>query len=295
MNFDAAWKKHTTLPSFAYAGIPYQSRGASAGALVLTSVWSFFAIARSGSLIFSICATTSASLPGLLARPFFSRAYSLIAARSSAVNVDFFFVVMSFGRTNDACYLTEGNNDRGVPYIYTMPRYEKVGKTKSQFVELLLDGRKVMYAEGERVGDGEWTHTHKFPTANLGGQDWYDKKIASLLAKKYVLVGDALQVVTPPPPKTPEQIETAKKIAEHMALLDTKGTVRWTGNTAETANQFAEVSVVEVPRGFDVIVRKGGIDTTKVDSDKDNYAKRDVALHAAPVRLHTLAKEGFGP
>src|SRR6516165_8844218 len=31
LNFCAAWKKQTTLPSLAYAGIPYQSLGERAG------------------------------------------------------------------------------------------------------------------------------------------------------------------------------------------------------------------------------------------------------------------------
>src|SRR6266404_5148907 len=35
LNFCAFWKKQTTLPSLAYAGIPYQSLGESAGALAL--------------------------------------------------------------------------------------------------------------------------------------------------------------------------------------------------------------------------------------------------------------------
>src|SRR2546425_13229410 len=33
LNFCALWKKQTTLPSLAYAGIPYQSLGERAGAL----------------------------------------------------------------------------------------------------------------------------------------------------------------------------------------------------------------------------------------------------------------------
>ncbi len=33
--FSSLWKKHTTLPSLAYAGIPYQSLGERAGALAL--------------------------------------------------------------------------------------------------------------------------------------------------------------------------------------------------------------------------------------------------------------------
>src|SRR5438105_1488204 len=35
LNFCALWKKQTTLPSLAYAGIPYQSLGERAGALAL--------------------------------------------------------------------------------------------------------------------------------------------------------------------------------------------------------------------------------------------------------------------
>src|SRR5262249_44821335 len=39
LNLAALWKKHTTLPSFAYAGIPYQVRGERAGAVDLTIAW----------------------------------------------------------------------------------------------------------------------------------------------------------------------------------------------------------------------------------------------------------------
>src|SRR5439155_7109835 len=40
LNFCALWKKQTTLPSLAYAGIPYQSLGERAGALALIIAWS---------------------------------------------------------------------------------------------------------------------------------------------------------------------------------------------------------------------------------------------------------------
>ena len=40
MNFCALWKKQTTLPSMAYAGIPYQVLGERAGALALMMAWS---------------------------------------------------------------------------------------------------------------------------------------------------------------------------------------------------------------------------------------------------------------
>src|SRR5436853_6972837 len=39
LNFCAFWKKQTTLPSLAYAGIPYQVFGERAGASALTIAW----------------------------------------------------------------------------------------------------------------------------------------------------------------------------------------------------------------------------------------------------------------
>src|SRR5215831_7075731 len=86
------WKKQTTLPSFVYAGIPYQVLDASAGALALTMAWIRFAIVRSGSAISSIFVSTSlsqsasAALEPRLAATLRSRRVSFIAARSSAVN-----------------------------------------------------------------------------------------------------------------------------------------------------------------------------------------------------------------
>src|SRR5436190_18848346 len=91
LNLSALWKKQTTLPSFAYAGIPYQVFGESAGALALTSAWSRLAMARSGGGISAIFARTSLSPSAFFARglrrdsAFNSWARSFIAARSSSV------------------------------------------------------------------------------------------------------------------------------------------------------------------------------------------------------------------
>src|SRR3954471_17028237 len=92
LNFCALWKKQTTLPSLAYAGIPYQVLGERAGALALTMAWSRSAMTRSGSGISAIFASTSLSPSALPARgprragAFSSWARARIAARSSSVN-----------------------------------------------------------------------------------------------------------------------------------------------------------------------------------------------------------------
>src|SRR5215510_426716 len=92
LNFCAGWKKHTTLPSLAYAGIPYQVLGDRAGALAVMTAWSRSASARSGSDISAIFASRSLSPSALAARGprraavFSSWEYSFIAARSSPVN-----------------------------------------------------------------------------------------------------------------------------------------------------------------------------------------------------------------
>src|ERR1700680_3451125 len=87
LNFCALWKKQTTLPSLAYAGIPYQVLGDSAGALALMIVWSRSAVARSGSGISAIFARTSLS-PSAVPERVRLRSWtsSLIAACSSSVN-----------------------------------------------------------------------------------------------------------------------------------------------------------------------------------------------------------------
>src|SRR5438552_3967359 len=61
LNLCALWKKQTTLPSLAYAGIPYHVVGERAGALVLMMVWSRLAKARSGFGISAIFASKSLS------------------------------------------------------------------------------------------------------------------------------------------------------------------------------------------------------------------------------------------
>src|SRR2546425_11055895 len=92
LNFCAGWKKQTTSPSLAYAGIPYQVLGERAGALALMMAWSRLAMARSGSRISAIFASTALSPSALSARgprpadAFRSWTYSFIAARSSSVN-----------------------------------------------------------------------------------------------------------------------------------------------------------------------------------------------------------------
>ena len=68
LNLCALWKKQTTLPSLAYAGIPYQVLGERAGALALMMAWSRSAMARSGSGISAIFASTSLSPSALPAR-----------------------------------------------------------------------------------------------------------------------------------------------------------------------------------------------------------------------------------
>src|SRR5579864_5904547 len=68
LNLAALWKKQTTLPSLAYAGIPYQSLGARAGALALMIAWSRSPRARSASGIAASCASTALSPSALSAR-----------------------------------------------------------------------------------------------------------------------------------------------------------------------------------------------------------------------------------
>src|SRR3984893_1594790 len=68
LNFCALWKWQPTLPSLAYAGIPYQSLGERAGALALMIAWSRSPMARSGSGIAAIFASTALSASALSAR-----------------------------------------------------------------------------------------------------------------------------------------------------------------------------------------------------------------------------------
>src|ERR1035437_5921259 len=91
LNFCALWKKQTTLPFLAYAGIPYQVLGKRPGAVALMIAWSRSAMTRSDSGISAIFASKSLSPSALPARgprrpaAFSSLARSFTAARSSAV------------------------------------------------------------------------------------------------------------------------------------------------------------------------------------------------------------------
>src|SRR2546422_10516280 len=92
LNFCALWKKQTTLPSLAYAGIPYQSFGERTGALALMMAWSRSPTARSGAGIAAIFASTALSSSALPARgprraaAFSSSPRSLTPPRSASVN-----------------------------------------------------------------------------------------------------------------------------------------------------------------------------------------------------------------
>ncbi len=88
LNFCALWKWQRTVPSLAYAGIPYHVLGDRSGAVSLMSAWTFSASSRSAFGISAIFASTSSSPSP--APAFSSRARSFIAARSSAVNFPVF-------------------------------------------------------------------------------------------------------------------------------------------------------------------------------------------------------------
>ena len=77
-----ALEEADALPSLAYAGIPYQVFGESAGALALMIAWSRLAMARSDPCISAIFASTALSPSALAASAFSSWARSFIAARS---------------------------------------------------------------------------------------------------------------------------------------------------------------------------------------------------------------------
>src|SRR5215217_7334882 len=105
LNFCAGVKKQTTLPSLAYAGIPYHVFGERSGALALIIAWSRSAIARSASGISPIFASTSLSAPAREPRrasAFSSRARSFIAARSSSVK-PFVFLLLAVALLTDFC------------------------------------------------------------------------------------------------------------------------------------------------------------------------------------------------
>src|ERR1700730_660548 len=75
-----------TLPSLAYAGIPYHVFGVRAGAAAVISAWTFLAMARSGSCIRAIAASSSVLPSALAASALSSRTRSRAAAFSSALN-----------------------------------------------------------------------------------------------------------------------------------------------------------------------------------------------------------------
>src|SRR3989440_4245487 len=96
LNFCPLWKKQTTLPSLAYAGIPYQVFGESVGALALMTAWSRLAMPRSGSGISAIFVRRSLSPSASPERARLrSLRVSFIAARSSSEsNLDSLVLVL---------------------------------------------------------------------------------------------------------------------------------------------------------------------------------------------------------
>ena len=97
LNLVDSWKKQMTLPSLAYAGLPYQSSGSKLRAPTVIAAWTRSAMARSESAIPAIFSSTAFSSSARVPAALSSRARSLIAARSSGENpllVDFFASVM---------------------------------------------------------------------------------------------------------------------------------------------------------------------------------------------------------
>src|SRR3981081_4411419 len=70
----------------AYAGIPYHVFGVRAGAAAVISAWTFLAMARSGSCILAIAASSSVFPSALAASALSSRTRSRAAAFSSGLN-----------------------------------------------------------------------------------------------------------------------------------------------------------------------------------------------------------------
>src|SRR5579864_6024811 len=136
LNFCALWKKQTTLPSLAYAGIPYQVFGERLGALALMIACSRSPIARSGCGSAAIFASTALS-PSTLSprRPLRASAFSswrrsLIATRSSSVNpLDFLPVAVLL--LGDFC----------VPFFAGFIVFPHIPATPPRY-PLLLEGRR---------------------------------------------------------------------------------------------------------------------------------------------------------
>src|SRR5438128_7553021 len=103
LNFCALWKWQTTLPSLAYAGIPYQVVGEREGALALMMAWSRLPMARSGSRISAIFASRALSPSALASATFCSWTRAFIASRSSSVNPSYLFLVAA-GLLADFCF-----------------------------------------------------------------------------------------------------------------------------------------------------------------------------------------------
>src|SRR5207245_1549347 len=117
LNLPALRKKQTTLPSFAYAGIPYQVFGESSGAAALMSSWSRFAMARSRGDIAAIAVRTALSpsavsfssrvrpleQPGVVLHPGQRHAAGLgeLAGRSAAATEP--FEDSAAGRVGEGC------------------------------------------------------------------------------------------------------------------------------------------------------------------------------------------------
>src|SRR5664280_255697 len=120
LNLFESWKKQTTLPSLAYAGLPYQSRDVSCGATALTISWMRVAIARSASFISEIFSRTAASSCSLLLASFSalsSLARSFMAARSSAVKPPPLDFLVSATRSPSTVACSQQPRHGGSPWL----------------------------------------------------------------------------------------------------------------------------------------------------------------------------------
>jgi predicted DNA-binding WGR domain protein len=181
-----------------------------------------------------------------------------------------------------------------------MPRFEKVGRGKAYFCEVLFDTTRVFVAQGER-GKDETTwrmkasdrRTYGFRTEPAKAQPFYDGKLAELGKKGFKPAGaatpecDAMRAKLADAPKPSAETESTHQALQQQLAA---GKVYWVGKKPSNADQFVEISV----EGTTVIQRKGTIGK-KGRAEKETHANPAAALFSGATSLNIVSKFGFGP
>jgi hypothetical protein len=165
-------------------------------------------------------------------------------------------------------------------------RYEKVGRTNEQFVELMLDDRRVYFARGKRKkGATSWTSKdsdHRvYPKQDAGAaRAFYEAEAAKLVADKFESKGVDTPVAFAM--KNTDVADLAQMRADAIEQM----LKRSEGSELEKAIAQAKTTIADWNRALAALTELGGDAADTAKSFKRTYGSSITHLQTA------LAKRG---